>query len=337
MYIIRPIKIEDLDTFHSFAEKAALGLHALPKNKEVLRKMIEQSLESFKRNVHSPQDEYYIFVLENLETKEVVGTCAINPRTGVPDPLYFYKMKTIHPHSHEQIVPKEMQVLQVVNYTNGPSELCGIYLERKMRKERLGHLLSLCRLLFIASFPQRFKRTVIAQMRGVIDGKMNTTPFWEGIGKNFTTLTYSGLLDKMAHGRAFISDIFPQHPIYVSLLPKFAQKVMEKVHKTTKPALKMLLNEGFKLTGEIDIFDGGPCIKADVGEIKCIKNSNLSTIREIISEEVPWNNYLICNNSTDFKACSGQLKRYGKKEVIISKSVADALQVKIGDLVRWTK
>jgi arginine N-succinyltransferase len=337
MHIIRPIKIEDLDILFSFAEKAAIGLNSLPKNREILKKKIEHSIESFKRIVHSPEDEYYIFVLENFETKEIIGTCSINARTGIHDPLHFYKITTLHPHSHEPIVPKELQMLQLVNYTNGPSEVCGIFMKRQMRKEKLGRLLSLCRLLFIASFPQRFKRTIMAQMRGVIDPKNNSSPFWEGVGSNFTTLKFAEVQKKMETDRTFIIDILPQHPVYVSLLPKFAQKVMEKVHMTTKPALKMLMNEGFKLTGEIDVFDGGPSIKADVTDIKCIKNSNLSIVRDIVVEEAPWNNYLICNNIIDFKACVGQLKRYGGQEVIITKAVADALQVKIGDHIRWTK
>jgi arginine N-succinyltransferase len=337
MYLIRPIKLEDLDALFGFAEKAALGINSLPKNRELLKKIIEHSVESFNRIVHTPDDEYYTFVLENLETKEIVGTCSINARTGTVVPLHFYKITTIHPHSNEPIVPKEMQMLQVVTYSNGPTEVCGIFIKHHMRKEKLGRLLSFCRFLFIASFPQRFKRTIIAQMRGVIDAKHSTSPFWEGVGSNFTTLKFPEVMRKMETDRAFIKDILPQNPIYVSLLPKFAQKVMEKVHKTTKPALKMLTNIGFKLTGEIDVFDGGPSLKADVGEIECIKNSNLSLIREVVMEDMPWNKYLICNNVIDFKACMGQLKRYGKDEVMITKDTAEALHVKKGDYVRWTK
>lgn len=337
MFIIRPIKIEDLDTLFAFAERAVIGMHSLPKNREALRKRIETSVDSFKKNVHSPQDEMYIFVVENIETKEIVGTCAINARTGSPDPLYFYKIKTIHPHSSEAIVPKELLMLQVVNYTNGPSEVCGIYMKPEMRKERLGHLLSLSRFLFIACFPQRFKRTIIAQMRGVIDVKNNTSPFWEGLGINFTNLSFLDVQKKMATNHSFINDILPQSPVYVSLLPKFSQKVMEKVHISTKPAFKMLLNQGFKLSGEIDVFDGGPIVKAEIHEIETIKNCHFDTIHDIVSEEVNWNDYLICNNIIDFKACMGQLKRHGQSEVIITKAVADALQVKKGDLIRWSK
>ncbi len=337
MYIIRPIKSEDLNSFHNFAMQATIGMNNLPKNPELLEKKIKLSLESFKKIAHAPQDEFYIFVLENVDTKEVVGTCAIKAKTGSPDPFHFYKIVTIHPHSNEAIVPKEMQLLQVVSYTNGPSEVCGIFLDRKSRKEKLGRLLSLCRFLFIASFPQRFKRTIVADMRGVIDVKKNSSPFWEGVGSNFTNLSFTDVMKRMDSSKSFIIDILPQHPIYVSLIPKFAQKVMQKVHMTTKPALKMLMNEGFKYSGEIGVFDGGPLIKAETNEIDCIKNSHLDNIHEIISEPVSWNNYLICNNVIDFKACVGQLKRRGNNEVIITQSVAEALQVKKGDLIRWTK
>jgi arginine N-succinyltransferase len=337
MYIIRPIQKEDLDTYFSFAERAAIGIHTLPKNRDRLAKRIDISIGSFKKNVHTPQDEIYIFVIENFETKEVVGTCAINARTGSPEPVHFFKIITVHPHSNEPIVPKELQMLQVTNYTNGPSEVCGIYLKPEVRKERLGHLLSLSRLLFIASFPQRFKRNIIAQMRGVIDLKNNSSPFWEGLGINFTTLTFSEVQKKMESNSSFINDILPQNPVYVSLLPKFSQKVMEKVHISTKPAFKMLLNEGFKLTGEIDVFDGGPIVKAEIQDIETIKNSHFDTIHDVVSDQVNWNDYLICNGLIDFKACMGQLKRYGHDQIIITQAVADALQVKKGDVVRWSK
>ncbi len=287
--------------------------------------------------MHAPLDEIYFFVMEDMQTKHVIGTCSINGRTGVPEPLYFYQKKTIDPHSDKVKVPKDIEILQVVNYSNGPSELCGIYITPESRGKGLGQLLSRSRLLFIASFPQRFKRTVMAQMRGIMDIKTNSSPFWGGLASHFINLQFNEVMKLMESDHSFVRDVLPQSPIYIPLLPKYAQKVIEKTYINTRPALRMLLKEGFRLSGEFDVFDAGPLIKGEVNEISTIKDSHLHSIADITTEAVNWNDYLISNELIDFKACIGQLKRQGNNEVIITQAVADALQVKKGDIIRWKK
>ena len=55
----------------------------------------------------------------------------------------------------------------------------------------------------------------------------------------------------------------PKYPIYVNLLSKEAQQVINKVHDKTVPALRLLEAEGFaRRKGYVDIFDAGPTVEA---------------------------------------------------------------------------
>src|SRR5205807_6339316 len=58
--------------------------------------------------------------------------------------------------------------------------------------------------------------------------------------------------------KKFIADLMPTHPIYIPLLPKEAQEAIGQVQEQTRPAVKILEEEGFKVSGMVDIFDAGP-------------------------------------------------------------------------------
>src|SRR6185503_16458836 len=64
---------------------------------------------------------------------------------------------------------KEVSTLQLLSESKDASELCSLYLHPASRHSGQGRLLSLSRLLFIASHPERFKSTLMAELRGVID------------------------------------------------------------------------------------------------------------------------------------------------------------------------
>lgn len=45
--------------------------------------------------------------------------------------------------------------------------------------------------------------------------------------------------------KSFIAGLMPKHPVYVNLLSKAAQEVINQVNENTEPALKLLETEGF--------------------------------------------------------------------------------------------
>ena len=71
--------------------------------------------------------------------------------------------------------------------------------------------------------------------------------------------------------KKFIADLMPRHPIYVTLLPAEAQRVIGQVHESSKPALKNLEAEGFRFNGMVDIFDAGPCVGCARDQIRTVR------------------------------------------------------------------
>jgi arginine N-succinyltransferase len=325
MKVIRPISLQDAESFERMAFTSGPGITNLPKDAKLLQKRIQESLKAFQSPSNSIGDHFYIFVLEDFNSKEIEGTSGIRSRTGLKDPLCFYKQEKLKtPHS-------EISILRPISYFNGPSELIGLYLFPKSRKHGSGHLLSLSRLFFLAAFPQRFTTQIKAEIRGWIDEKYHC-PFWEGIGRHFSDISLEEILKKIVHNRQLVSEILPDFPIYVPLLPQEVQNVIGITHPHTIPAQKMLEKEGFTLTGEIDIIDGGPVLSVNIQEIKSIVNSSLQIIKDI----KPVDNQkekLISNERLDFRACQAPLK-LETDGIVINAETAKSLNVSIGDKVR---
>jgi arginine N-succinyltransferase len=72
--------------------------------------------------------------------------------------------------------------------------------------------------------------------------------------------------------KEFILSLFPADTIYLTLLPIEARNAVGKVGEETIPVKKMLESIGFKYTNEVDPFDGGPHYRAQLKDIKPIKD-----------------------------------------------------------------
>lgn len=335
MYVIRPITINDLETYVQYAFTACLGMASMPKNRDVLKRNIQDSLDSLSREIEKPVNEFYLFVIENKLTGQVGGICGIYSKIGVDSPYYYYRMETLQTKPYENLpIPKELHVLKPFGIINGPSEICSLYLAREFRKEGLGRLLSLSRLLFMACFPNRFEDTIVAEMRGYVD-KNNTNPFWEKVGSRFLNIQYVEILRIQEEGRKFAANILPQYPIYVELMPQEAQDVIGKVHNNTKPALNMLLQEGFELTHDYDIFDTGPKIEAKKESIRTIQESKCATVEEIVQGNIESESFIVCNCRLNFRACISNLKIDESGKAVIPAQLAEALLLQPGDIIRY--
>jgi len=326
MIIIRPIKKSDFAAFEALANIASTGMTNLPKNHSVLERKINESLLSFSKHLDCVEQENYLFLLENSETSEIGGTCAIISKTGLQKPLHFFKTRFLEKNG--------MKLLDAVSYTNAPSEICALYLKPEFRKEGWGRLLSLSRFMFMAAFPTRFDDLVFAEMRGFIS-KENRSPFWEAIGQHFLDIDYVDLMDRVGSGLLDYRHVIPDYPLYVSLLPKEVQEIIGTVHPSTKPALNMLLQQGFVLTGEVDLFDAGPRIEAKTAHVHTIKESLTGNVASITHTSFDAVRYIISNERLDFRACYGQLHVPGNGQIYLSPEMASGLEVKLGDLIRY--
>lgn len=320
MYVIRPVRTEDIEDLYHCAITAGVGLTHLPKDRQLLEWKIRDSLLAFSKDVFKPEQEDYFFVLVDSDTQKVCGTCAIYAKTGVKFPFDVFEIQKDH--------------LQLKQYRNGPSEVGALYLLPESRGGGLGRLLSLSRFLFIASHLKRFEPEIIANMRGFIENDQSL--LWNAIGYPLLKVTFKDIMSQRMLNERCIENIFPTIPIDIRTLPLEAQNVLGKIHPHTQPALNMLLHEGFKMTNEIDPFDGGPIIKTETRELRTVKSSYIVELKAISNQ--PFHNSenaIICNERIDFRACYGQIVCSPDGLATISVDVAEALEVKPGDKVRY--
>ena len=338
MHLFRPIRESDLSGLIALARSTGGGLTTLPPNETFLADRIHASARAFDPRVSKPGAEYYLFILEDLSTGEIVGTSGIAGRVGGFDPWYSYEIRRERFVHRPLNIENEIGVLHLREQHRGPSEVCSLFLRSDRRRDGNGRLLSLARLLFIGEFRRRFTPTVIAEMRGFID-PTGKSPFWEAVGRHFFNHDYyaadvlSGLGEK-----EFIADLMPRHPIYVPLLPPDVQAALGRVHRDTEPALALLRSEGFLPMGEIDIFDAGPLVQAEVAKLRTVRLARTAVLREVGSPPADASGpvFLLANASLDFRACLGAPAEYPDGTVGLAAPLAEALRLRPGDRLTFS-
>ncbi|GAB0108944.1 arginine N-succinyltransferase [Pseudoalteromonas distincta] len=341
MQVLRPITANDFEALKQIAIESGHGFTSLPVDDTQLKEKIERAEKSFAKNINQPLDESYLFVLEDSETGDVIGTTAIEAAVGLSVPLYHYHLgKTVH-HSPTLNVYNTVDILSMCNDYTGCSEICTLFLRENSRKGLTGRFLSRSRFLFMAQHSERFADTVIAEMRGVSD-EDGHSPFWQWLQEHFFSIEFPqadhlvGLGDKV-----FISELMPKYPIYVNLLSKKAQAVIGHVHEKTKPALKLLEKEGFEHRGYVDLFDAGPTVEAKLGNIRSIRDSQVCPITIGELDHISQNSsdtLAVCNQGvSSFRATLTKEAHYNhaKHTLVISQDVAKALNLSQGDAARF--
>jgi len=334
MVIIRPIQHSDYDALHRIAVESGHGFTSLPVNEELLKQRISHAEESFNKQVTQPGNEGYLFVMEDTETGAVVGTTGIEAAVGLDDAFYHYHLGKVVHHSRKLNIYNTVETLSLCNDYTGASEICTLYLTESHRKNSNGRFLSRVRFLFIAEHLERFSETIIAEMRGVSD-ENGRSPFWNWLEEHFFSIDFPTADYLTGIGKkVFIAELMPKHPIYVNLLSKDAQQVINKVHEKTVPALRLLEAEGFSRRGYVDIFDAGPTVEAQAHSVKTINESKKCQV--LIGDVSSDDKFIICNTQVaDFKAVQAPLSlRETANQAMISADTADALNVKEGDWIR---
>lgn len=337
MMILRPIQQSDYPALLKIAHESGHGFTSLPNNEELLQKKIDHSLSSFAKVAQQPGDEGYLFVLEDIETGEVVGTSAIEAAVGLDDAFYHYHLsKAIH-SSRTLNVYKAVDILTLCNDYTGATELCTLFLRDGYRKNNNGKLLSKARFMFINQHKERFAETVIAEMRGV-SNENGESPFWQWLEEHFFSMDFPTADYLTGIGqKVFIAELMPKYPIYVNLLSKDAQAVIGHVHDNTRPAIELLKSEGFTFNGYVDIFDAGPTVEAKVDNIATIRNSRKVQV-EIGQSQGDTTVMLANDKLTDFRATVTQINLPCDVDTItLSSELAKALHLEAGDTVSVAK
>jgi arginine N-succinyltransferase len=326
----------DQEAVLALARQAGFGMTSLPPDPQVLQQKIEGSVASFEGRYEKPGQESFFFVLEDTESDKIVGTAGIKARIGLSQPFYSYKITTITQISTQLDKFSKHEILQVTNDLTGSTEIGALFLHPSYRRDRMGKMMSLARFLFIAAFRERFAEQIIAEMRGVHDEE-GKAPFYSSLARHFFDMSFADAdYINATQGNQFINDLMPKYPIYVSLLPKRAQRVVGQVNAASAPARMLLEGQGFKYTGYIDIFDGGPTMVAARDQVDAVAGSVVGVVRQIIElpEETP--KYVVSNDRfAEFRCAAGRVVPQADGTVAITPRLAARLGCVVGDTLRY--
>lgn len=337
MNIIRPISEADYSALYEIANESGVGFTSLPVNKKLLENKISNAVSSFSPLNKELKHGSYLFVMEDEQGK-VVGTSGIESSVGTDDAFYHYHLGKVVHASRELKVHNTVELLTLCNDYTGVSEICTLFLKESARSGINGRFLSKVRFLFMMEHNQRFSETIIAEMRGVSD-EQGRSPFWEWLDEHFFSMDFPTADHLTGIGnKVFIAELMPKYPIYVNLLSKDAQKVIGKVHEKTKPALRLLEQEGFVNRGYIDIFDAGPTVEANLCNIRTAQQSQRLPVTIDDDAASEGSLFFIINTSVEhFRAVATTLSVCKKTQhAIISNETAAALNIQNGDIVRFS-
>lgn len=334
---LRPATLADQDAVLALARQAGFGMTSLPPDPAVLKQKIEASEASFNGTYSKPGQESFFFVLEDFENAgKIGGTCGIKARIGLTQPFYSYKITTITQNSSQLDIFSKQELLQVTNDLTGSTEIGSLFLQPDYRRDRMGKLISFARFMFIAAFPHYFSEQVIAEMRGVHDQDGNA-PFYNSLPRHFFGMPFTKAdYINATQGNQFINDLMPKYPIYLSLLPKSARRVVGQVNAASEPAKGMLERQGFKYTGYIDIFDGGPTLIAERDRIHVVRDSKRIPVGQVAELPEATDKFVVSNDLfKEFRCAAGRMRLEADGTATITPRLAGRLAVSPGQILRY--
>lgn len=337
MMIVRHAAHRDLDDIYRLAQRAGesgIGLTSLPQNKEILAERITRTTRTLE-GLSEKCEASYLFVLEDTSIHKIVGVSAIEVAVGLNEPFYNFRVaKQVHA-SKALNVYKTLDTLFLSNDHTGCSELCTLFLDPEYRKNQNGKFLSKVRFLFIAAFRSFFEERLIAEMRGFSD-QNGQSPFWDSLGYLFFNMDFAAADYLSGVGqKAFIAELMPRFPVYVDLLSSEAREVIAEVHPHTLPAAKVLMSEGLKYQGYVDIFDAGPTLEANTAELRAVKESRLLKVKLTEQVESTETHFLVANDQYQDYAVLLINNKVDESEILyMTAAQAQALNIAEHDQVR---
>lgn len=241
----------------------------LPDDLPSLQKLLDVSQRSCAGRITDPMAREFLFVMEDTDTKRLVGTSQIIARHGTREAPHIY-FDVLDEERYSETIDRHFRhkVLRIGFDYEGPTEIGGLVLDPRYRGApgKLGKQLSFVRFLFIAMHRGEFRDRVLAELLPPLsdDGK---SALWEALGRRFTDMDYAEADRISKTNKEFIRNLFPSGMIYASLFDPAAQEVIGKVGPQTEGVKKMLEGVGFKAMGRVDPFDGGPHFEARTDDI----------------------------------------------------------------------
>ncbi|MES2296816.1 MAG: arginine N-succinyltransferase [Pseudomonadota bacterium] len=274
MFVVRPVELSDIAALESLAAVSMPGVHTLPRTREKIAAAIERSIASFAAQVDIPSEESYQFVLENSDTREIVGTAAIHASAGSNGTYFSFRNDVAQQVSRDLNISHSVHALTLCSELTAYSQLSGFYVNNRESAGLEAALLSRARLLFAVLAPHRFGDRFFVPLAGITDGNGHS-PFWDALGRKFFKMDFLDAERVIggARNRTLIVELMPHYPVYVPLLPGDAQAAMGQIHPDGQLAFNLLTEEGFEADEYIDIFDGGPILQAQKNALRSFNGS----------------------------------------------------------------
>ena len=334
MLIQRLCTLADLAEIERLAIASPAGITSLPADRERLSVIIEGSEAATDEDVVFTGDERYFFVLEDVDSGQLVGCSSIISAAGFSQPFYTFRNEMFVHASRELGLHNRIHVLSLCHDLTGHSLLTGFYLDPAWRSYQALRLNACGRLLFAAAHPQRFADAIAVEISGISDEQGNS-PFWDGVCRHFFDVDYAEA-ERLGSslGRSVLAELLPGYPLYVPMLPDSAQEVIGQVRPASQMVYDILMDEGFESDNYIDIVDGGPVVQARTAELHTVRSSQLARVQ--IGQPLPaTGDWLIANERVrDFRACLCPLGWTPGEPLILDEQLAQLLGVGEGDNVR---
>jgi len=328
---VRPVRNDDFEAIYEMAKLTGGGFTNLPPDRGTLVDKLLRSEQGFARDADEPGGDLFMFVLENVDTGQIRGTCQVFSQVGTESPFYSYRISTLTQTSKALGRTFRNEMLTLVTDFDNCSEVGGLFLHPEARAGGLGLLLARSRYLFIKLHRKRFAQKVLAELRGVMDNQ-GGSPFWDGIAGRFFGMGFAEADEFNAtHGTQFIADLMPKTPIYTAMLSESARSVMGVPHPSGRAAMKMLEREGFTWDCYVDIFDGGPTMTCATDQVRTVRDAREEVLSGVSDEEGGQTMLVAAGRLEGFACCWGQVRRARDGGVTLDAKAAGMLGLAPGD------
>jgi arginine N-succinyltransferase len=284
LFVLRDVATDDLDDL----QRAAIHLDSvnLPDDREALARIIERSRQSFDGTL-PPAERCFVFVVRDEARGQVVGTSMIFAQHGTRRaPHVFFDV--IDEERYSETLDRHFahRLLRIGYNYKGLTEIGGLVLRPEYRghPQQLGRLLATVRFVYMGLHRAGFCDEVVSELMPPLEPD-GTSLLWESLGRKFTGLSYQEADRLSRQTKEFIRALFPQDPLYATLLPVNVQELIGQVGPETKGVERMLRELGFEYAQRIDPFDGGPHFHARTDAITLVRDLRQARVTEATGAE----------------------------------------------------
>jgi arginine N-succinyltransferase len=335
-YEIRSAALDDEDQLLAVAHH--LNTVNLPDDRAAIRVILELAHKSFTGAIKDAKRREYVFVLVDTAAQKIIGTSMVIAQLGRKDAPYIY-FDVIDEERYSATLDRHFKhtTLNIGYSYNGPTEIGGLILAPDYRKaaERLGQFISYVRFLYIRMHRDLFRDEVLAELLPPLEPD-GTSHLWDAVGHKFTGLSYAEADRLSKQNKEFIRGLFPEGPIYATLLSQKSQEVIGKVGVQTRGVEKMLRRIGFRYAERVDPFDGGPHFTAPTDEVSLVQRAHAARVARISAEPLVTNRSLVALEPKEppyFRCILTGCAHEADDRVVLGAEAAAHLGVSVGDEV----